>query len=387
MASIAHGDPCVNGLYVPAESAAEQLLVTANARLMARRAQLPPRCVADTREAASAENLPPHLNWGSAALPFRHAIPAPPHTPRLAPEIEPDRKATAACQSAATLIVQPSLLAAMLKAEVVAIGRVYLLCRHLDADGRGWLNVADLRKRLTDRASTLNVCGWRRLRQIIQAGKGLFWERDDRERLWLYSLTRVAAQLGVHHFCGDNVEMSIRSLCGKLGALRGTFYATFHAGRDSSPIARATLRDITGVPERTQRSYDKTQQIERTANYTLTAASDGAETYFRRGRAAFPFIDKTGKQGHVGQAYTAIRLPNSYHATCLMRLPKKQTRLNKRLRQDLVKYGTRGNSSSSVERLYFINGPQAARYFGRSTIYLQDQKQNAVVFWIGLGRK
>ena len=66
------------------------------------------------------------------------------------------------------VIVQPSLLVGMLKQEVAAIGRIYLLCRHLDADGRGWLSIAALREQLTAKESPLRVCGWRRLRQIHQ---------------------------------------------------------------------------------------------------------------------------------------------------------------------------------------------------------------------------
>ncbi len=406
MASIAHGDLCVNGSSVPAQSAVSELLAAANARLMARRVQLASHSTrVDAGATPSAEILPPHLNWGRASLPHghnseTHSTARPtilatifgadvPKTVALSQDAPPATAHSVVNVCDENIVVQPSLLVGMLKQELVAIGRIYLLCRHLDSDGRGWLAIPELRAQLTGKGALLRVCGWRRLRQILQSGNGKFWERDDHDRLWLYGRTRVAANLGVQHFSGDCVTMSLRALCGTMGDLRAAFYAAFHAGRESRPIARATLRELTGVPERTQRVYDVTQQVERVANYTLSAATEASETYFAHGRAAFPFKDKIGKHGQAGTSYVAIRLPNSYQATCHTRIPKKQTRLNKKLRQDLVKYGTRGNSSGSGKRVYFTDGQMAARCVKHSdsAIFMRDRQHGTAVFWIGVGRK
>lgn len=402
MTSIAHGDPCVNQCAesqpISTESAdMNALLAAANARLMARRAQIAKQKPVEPQPTPPPE-LPAHLGWGRAGLlPPAKAEPTrcrDPHGNPIADALRPlmERgQQDSGCHEPNpdddgqnnTIIVQPSLLAGMLKGEVVSIGRVYLLCRHIDQDGRGWLAIDELREKLTGKESPLRVCGWRRLRQILQAGKGQFWERDDQGRLWLYGLTRVAALLDVQRFDGDAVELPIDALLASIGTVRATFYATFHSGRDSMPIARATLRGITGVAERTQRNYDAAQSIEIKSNYTLLQGGDKHEIYFEKGRAAFEFTDVLGKQGAAGQQYTAVRLPNSYQNSRFTRLSGKKKRLNKRLRKDLEKYGTQGNSGSFKERLYCSDYKKVHKHYN-SPVYLFDKSQKQTNFWIFL---
>ena len=63
-----------------------------------------------------------------------------------------------------TVPVYPSILTAMLKKRLEPAGRIYLLLHHLDPQGRGWLSFEHARNKLTDKSSSLHVCGWRRLR-------------------------------------------------------------------------------------------------------------------------------------------------------------------------------------------------------------------------------
>ncbi len=392
MASIAHADPrvnrCTEQRSIPEKTAGTwAMLAAANARLMARRAQLAEKKPAETKRdthTPSAE-FPPHLGWGGAA-PIVHSAPSHGHTSLEVLHASLTSPAQAECPErqldAAKVVVRPSLLAAMLKGEVVSIGRIYLLCRHIDQAGRGWLVIDDLRDQLTRKDSPLRVCGWRRLRQILQAGKGTFWERDDHGRLWLNGLTRVAAQLAVQRFSGDAVELPLDILLSSIGTVRGAFYATFHSGRDSTPIARATLRDITGVAERTQRNYDIQHDVAISANFTLIQGEENHDLYFEKGRAAFRFTDKLGKHGTAGQCYTAVRLPNSYKISRYTRLSDKRKRLNKRLRQDLVKYGTQGNSSNLRGKVYFSDGRKMVQDKSKNNKFLADCEINYSCFWI-----
>ena len=309
--------------------------------------------------------------------------PAPSRSAWLNIAVVPDAVSADNAPPADTLRLPPSLLTALLKHELAAVGRVWLLARHLNENGQGWISVADLRTALTGKNSPLRVCGWRRLRQILQQGKGTFWERDDLGRLWLFGLTRVAALLDVQHFAGDAVRLPIADLLGGIGSVHSSIYSAFHCGRDSTPISRATLCDITGVPERTQRLYDTAHNTERVANFSLCDENQ-SETVWQHGRAVFSFIDRLGKQGGAGSRYTAIRLPNSYISTRYERIPTKRKRLNRKLKQDLAKYGTRGNKASTVQRLFFVNAKQAGRVFGREQdVYLRQQQQASVVFWTG----
>lgn len=72
----------------------------------------------------------------------------------------------------------PSIGIAALKEEQAAIYRVWLMCRYLDVDGRGWLPVQDVRKQLTGKESKLRLYCWRRLRQILGQGHDRFWQWD-----------------------------------------------------------------------------------------------------------------------------------------------------------------------------------------------------------------
>jgi hypothetical protein len=348
---------------------------------------------AETAETLSPATLPPHLGWGSDRL---LAQPKPQPSPREIAIIPDAADSVENSQPAAptkpqTVIVHPSLLVALLKHEVVAIGRIWLLARSLDKQGRGWLTVDELRLQLTAQSSPLRICGWRRLRQILQQGKGTFWERDQLGRLFLHSTIRVAKTLNVTHFSGDAIALPVSDLLGTIGNVQAAFYTSFHCGRAANPIARATLNKVTGVPERTQRHYDNAQNTERIANFSLVIDADDQEAAWQHGRATFTFTDNLGKRGAAGKSYTAIRLPNSYQTTRYARLSGKRKRLNHQLSQDLVNHGTQGNSKEQVQRLFFSDGQRAARAFNQNNnVYLHDTRSRHAVFWTGwvhVGRK
>ena len=105
---------------------------------------------------------------------------------------------------------------------------MYLLLRHLDKSGRGWLQIEDIRERLTRKDSPLKVMGWRRLRMLLHQGFGVFWERDRQGRLWLRSALRIALELGCHRLKGKRVELPVEALLGGIGTVRAHFYASFH---------------------------------------------------------------------------------------------------------------------------------------------------------------
>ena len=149
---------------------------------------------------------------------------------------------TQSVERSETVTVYPSLLLAMLKQDQEAAGRVYLLLRYLDTNGRGWFHIDEIRERLTRKGSPLKMVGWRRLRQIFHQGEGIFWERDSKGRLWLRSALRIALKLDCHRLRGKRVELPIKTLLGGIGTVRAHFYASFHSGRSTdNPISRDTL--------------------------------------------------------------------------------------------------------------------------------------------------
>jgi hypothetical protein len=262
---------------------------------------------------------------------------------------------------------------------MAASGRIWLLLRYLDTDGRGWLYVDQVQQRLCDKESDLRVCGRRQLRSLLHQGQGLFWQRD-KERLWLRSAARVATALDVERLRGRPVALPLSVLLGGIGQVRAHFYASFHSGRAANekekaggPISRATLEKITHVPARTQRLYERRAGVHSQANMAVgerLSQKNLQERAWRHGRATFLFVDSEGRQGPAGGRYVAWRMPNSYqgpHASC----PK--GRLKKINRQiDLVNSRAQGNdpyrvdARDTVDRLFHSSGQEAGRAYNRN---------------------
>src|SRR5690606_34173427 len=63
-----------------------------------------------------------------------------------------------------TLIrLYPDIALGMLRHELEAVGRIWLLLRHIDHNGRGWVDIDEARRRLTAKGGALRTCGWRQL--------------------------------------------------------------------------------------------------------------------------------------------------------------------------------------------------------------------------------
>lgn len=292
-----------------------------------------------------------------------------------------------------TVAVYPSLLLAMLEKEQSAAGRVYLLLRHLDVTGRGWLLTEDIREHLTQQGSPLKVMGWRRLRQVFHQGEGVFWERDTKGRLWLRGALRIALELDCDRLKGKRIELPVKHLLGGIGEVRAHFYASFHSGRSTdNPISRDTLEKITGVSPRTQREYDRVANVKRQQNIaigpkeTKTTAED---QYWQRGGAVFTFVDGHGKQGPKNRQYLAWRLPNSYQAPHRQCSKGRQKKINQKLVR-LVKNGVQATDQLEVDKLFWADGAAAGKACSRDRekdAYWQQGKaqRSPSVLWHVLG--
>ncbi len=272
-----------------------------------------------------------------------------------------------AFKSSTTITVHPTIAMAILRQHLEAPARVYFLLRAIDSAGRGWLSIEHVRQYLTQKDSPVKICGWRRLRQLLREGDGIFWQRDDQDRLWLKGSHRIAYTLNSGLLQGFPVALPTQAFLGGIQAVRAAFYATFHGGRDSKPISRDTLESLSGIPGRTQLEYDRVARVERRRNiavgerYSQEHAQDRA---WKQGRAVFHFVDTEGRQGHQGREYVAWHLPNSYQTAYQRRSRGSRKRLNRKL-ADLVKKGIPGNDDRAIEKLFFPNGALAARQYNR----------------------
>jgi hypothetical protein len=286
----------------------------------------------------------------------------------------------------------PDIALGMLRQEVGAAGRLWLLLQYIDAAGRGWVSLTTARKRLTDADAVLRICGRRQLRKLLSKGEGLFWRRND-DRLWLRSAAKVAASLKVQRLTGKPIALPVDDLLRGVGHARAHFYASFHSSRHkearsgsgASPIARSTLQSLSHASRRSQQRYERRTGIVAQSNIALGGVStieNDQRIAWKQGTAAFRFRDSAGKMGEKGITYSAWQLPNNYtgpHAT----LPKgRQKRINREL-VDLFTKGMTGNGKISVavsrgsgreskpggrcpNRLYHKNGVSAAASYARS---------------------
>ncbi|MCA9873057.1 MAG: hypothetical protein KC441_05365 [Anaerolineales bacterium] len=267
--------------------------------------------------------------------------------------------------SAEYVKLYPDIALGMLRQEQTAVGRIWLLLRALDPQGRGWLYVDDVRAMLSRKGSTLRVCGWRRMRSLLQEGEGTFWQRD-KTRIWLYSTARVATSLNVPRLTHWPVYLPLTVLSAGIGTVKAHFYASFHSGRrGGKPISRDTLENITGIPGRTQRVYEKVAGVVTQHNIAIGERYTPENVQKRawlHGNACFGFTDHHGCQGPKKRRYIAWHLPNSYEG-CHRRSPKgRMKKINRQI--DLVNRRAQGNGMR--KRLFYANGAQAAKAHGRS---------------------
>lgn len=275
--------------------------------------------------------------------------------------------------------VYPDLALALLRNKIAAPGRIWLLLKHIDEEGRGWLERKDVDRFLAQEGSKYRVCGRRQLRKLLSAGDGIFWRRSG-GRIWLKSASKVAVTLNVRRLGGYPVSMPLNILLQGIGEVRAHLlgcYHSGHAGKDglSKPIARSTLKDISSLSPRTQQKYEHRAGIFRQVNFVVggrVRSSDIENRAWRHGRALFIYTDRQGRFGSSGAVYTAWQLPNSYRGPHGIRPKGRQKSINREI-ADLFTKGITGNSTlleddtrSSFERFsrrYFSNGQAAAKIY------------------------
>ncbi|HSH01330.1 MAG TPA: hypothetical protein VLL52_02350 [Anaerolineae bacterium] len=370
-------------------------LLAANQQLLARRQELRARAsIPEARHSVTSKQLPecspapapaplttlpPHLGWHSPAVTntLRHSPPPPPAFRKLATPPPPNsfRNAPPPPDLNGHLKLYPTLALALLQQNHESAGRLWLLCRYLDTQGVGHLSVKQLRDQLTAKNSPWRLCGPRQLRNLIQAGEGLFWHRNN-GRLWLRSLQKVLDNLNVSRLSGHPILLPIKTLLEGIGTVRAHFYASFHSGRlpdtapaskQPKPIARETLTSLTGCSPSSQRRYETIAAVKAKMQIALGPqwSEMGAEEWgWERGTAVFNFIDHKGQHGPAGQTYLAWQLPNSYqgpHATCAR---GRQKQLNRHLRDLRIKGA--GNEQIEPQLLYHHHGAQAVRAYNQA---------------------
>ncbi|MBP8003024.1 MAG: hypothetical protein KA314_19275 [Chloroflexi bacterium] len=299
----------------------------------------------------------------------------------------------------------PDIGLGMLRREMTAPGRLWLMLRAIDKEGQGSIPIERAKELLVKESSPLRLCGQRQWRNLLREGDGVFWIRD-REQIWLKSVAKVAFALGVERLTGQPVGLSVTALLAGIGAFRAHLYTAFHSGRSKEsvrgrqamPIARVTLAGLSGVGASSQRAYEKQTKLKVQANFAVgeVATEENRENRaWVQGQAVFELTDYRGQQGRKGETYLAWQLPNSYLGQHQHRPKGRQKRINRELK-DLVMQGMPGNveerADTHPEKRYYPNGKEAGRGRGRgrgqeSDVYWQQQRtrKRQFVLWQQMG--
>jgi len=143
--------------------------------------------------------------------------------------------------------------------------RLYLLAKALDRQGLGAVPLAELR----EYARSLGLSAAQFRRWISEArNNDLLSDYETSAGVWMViirSAAKAAYALGCKDVGACKVSMKATDLMG--AGWKGRIQAGFIAATRGRPMTRLTMRELTGVPQRTQRYREMQAGVTRTANY------------------------------------------------------------------------------------------------------------------------
>ena len=288
----------------------------------------------------------------------------------------------------ADIKIYPSLAAYCLdySAEIILQSplRLYLLVRHIDIDGRGWVDQQQLKEIFTTDKYGARLYGWRRMKQVFEQGDGLFWKRrkgkDGRWRIFYRKVSKVMYELDIERAASDVVTIPVTGLLANGRSAQATANAHIYAGQlvgrnhSDKPIARRKLQKATGLSPRRQRSSQQRlgDVVEVKKNVEIHHNADIEELAWQ-GKRPFLFTDKYGLiSAKKYETYVATMLPQSYIVNDANYQPvgtNHRKRINSNLKglriMDGVANGS-GEEDPKYVKLFHDNGNEAAKAANRN---------------------
>jgi hypothetical protein len=284
--------------------------------------------------------------------------------------------------------VYPRLAAAILQAGQARAARLWLLLLASEPTRRGSYDLDQVYETFAGAGSAWHIGGRRSVQQVLKAGAGIFWTRDDRGRLWRHGPARVGAELDLVGGVGAPVEVPVTDLLGGMHSVKARLFAAA-LPTPGDPIAQAVLETLTGACPNSQRAYRITAGVEARPQYRfLPGAADLPalqDAHWRHGRGVFVFTDYNGQQGQGrGALLLAKRDPNAYAAALGPARRGRTRKINRRL--NLVTNGARGNGPAvDYERFYFQDAAAAGSAYnrarGRRDVAYKQGQGRGVDFW------
>ncbi|MBP8055075.1 MAG: hypothetical protein KA314_04505 [Chloroflexi bacterium] len=259
-----------------------------------------------------------------------------------------------------TISIFGEVLTAILKANEVAIGRVWLVARSVDRSGCGHITVASLQK-------ALPKLSLRRVRQLLRDGNGRYWCLAG-SSIYLQGQARVAARLGIRRIRQNAVTVLVARLAQGVKAAKAIMWNATQGSHKGTPISRKKLAGLGVRDPRTQRGLERLEGVRAAQQYAIVGPEN---EYDRRqaqenGEPIFVLRDYKGVWGERGRVYLARHLPNSYTGTLeTVRHGKKW--FNRRLCK-LHEQGPGATTRPQIERVFFADGKQAGRAWDKQPL-------------------
>lgn len=189
--------------------------------------------------------------------------------------------------------------------------RAWIMMRHLDVSGSGV--VKDDEARAFAASLGIPARRWKRWMQEALSEeflKKITRHRDGRVEIvyQLVGVGRIARPLGCTTVGSRPVDIPVDLLIVEdcIAYVWAAFLATLPPDR---PISRAAMRDITGIPERSQLRYEAECNIRVTPNYAVTTLPEEYLPGVQEFEIGHAFILR---DPDTGKRVVAWRLPNSY---------------------------------------------------------------------------
>jgi predicted DNA-binding transcriptional regulator len=277
------------------------------------------------------------------------------------------------CQDSKRIKIYPDIMLAAARGKNGGAVRLFFLAKHFNAGGCGTIPAKALRryviKDLKVKRGTYDI--W-----LARAAHIGIIQRQGKN-LKLAGYAAAAVIVGCDRI-GRGEYMPLEKFI-KKGWLGYVWAAWIKSkGLEDRPISRRTMRELSGIPERTQRLYDKQAGIKKQANYakdTTRPGSKGMIDYINEFEQ-----DKIKSKAFLNNGEITWRLPNCYKTKHIEEAARgRLRRINSQLK-DLLNNGGRDPESGHYIRRYCKSDKQVKR--SQQNIRRLGNKDIEVPDWI-----
>jgi hypothetical protein len=139
--------------------------------------------------------------------------------------------------------------------------RIYFAIRSLDMYGSGNFDLKEIVNTLSTKQSQYYLIEGRYVKERINSGSGTFWYVEN-GRLWLMGIDKILLNLGGETFGDYATILTHEDIFKSHKRFKRALYETIHCVASNHPIARETIKSITGLGPKAQRNLETSTCVE-----------------------------------------------------------------------------------------------------------------------------